>query len=275
MDPNFFLQNALANQQAGAQVKRQQQMQNPRMMMQYGQQQNSSPAMANAAAQFGSPYVSAASPINNYASAASQVNNPAFSAAAFDPQLMAGMNPVYNQNMQTMMGADGGMVGNPAYNQMPQQQSQSPFNQPAYLSANGNGMSQQGVSPNAMAARYQQFANTPAQIQAQLQQLQQGAGVFKNGQQMGMSPAVSSPFMMQQQPANVMNAQRQGIIISHIMIKVVPQSDTNQLVNFTAKQSPSQSPSLNNTSYANTANASPVVSNSSPMIGGQNFGNGE
>jgi alkanesulfonate monooxygenase SsuD/methylene tetrahydromethanopterin reductase-like flavin-dependent oxidoreductase (luciferase family) len=217
MDPNFFLQNALANQQAGAQVKRQQ-MQNPRMMMQYGQQQNSSPAMANAAAQYGSPYVSAASPINNYAAAASQVNNPAYSAAAFgsvDPQLMAGMNPVFNQNMQTMMGADGAMVGNSPYNQVSQQQSQSPFNQPAYLGANGNGMTQQGMAPNAMAARYQQYANTPAQIQAQMQQLQQGAGVFKNGQQMGMSPTVSSPFMMQQQPVNVVQAQRQGIVIAY------------------------------------------------------------
>jgi hypothetical protein len=111
-----------------------------------------------------------------------------------------------------MMGADGGMMGNAPYSQAPQQ-AQSPFSQPAYLAAaNGNGVSPQaGITPNMMASRYPQFANTPAAIQAQMQQLQQNAGKYKNGQQMGMSSATSSPFMMQQQPANMMNAQQQGI----------------------------------------------------------------
>ncbi|KAI9287903.1 hypothetical protein BC943DRAFT_317352 [Umbelopsis sp. AD052] len=248
MDPNFFLQNALANQQAGGQVKRQQ-MQNPRMMMPYGQQQqqHASPGMANAAMAYSSPYNPAASPMNSYATSVPQANNPVFSAAAFgsvDPQLMGGMNPVFNQNLQSMMSPDGTMMANTPYNQAPQQ-SQSPFSQPAYLAGqNGNGMNQQ-----SMAARYQQYANTPAQIQAQMQQLQQNAGKFKNGQQMGMAAAATSPFMMQQQQtANMMNAQQQ------------------------AKQSPSQSPSMNHANYTNAGNASPAMSNS-PMIGGQNFGN--
>lgn len=226
MDPNFFLQNALANQQAGAQVKRQQQQQqqqqNARMMMQYPQQQHASPALANTAMAYSSPYNSAASPINSYAASASQANNPVFSAAAFgsvDPQLMSGMNPVFNPNMQTMMSSDGGMMGNAAaaYNQGAQQ-SQSPFAQPAYLAAaaaaaaaNGNGINQAGgITHNNMASvRFPQYANTPAQIQAQMQQLQQNAGKYKNGQQIGMAPTASSPFMMQQQPGNMMNTQQQ------------------------------------------------------------------
>lgn len=216
MDPNFFLQNALANQQAGGQVKRQQ-MQNPRMMMPYGQQQqqHASPGMANAAMAYSSPYNPAASPMNSYAASVPQANNPVFSAAAFgsvDPQLMGGMNPVFNQNLQTMMSPDGNMMANTPYNQAAQQ-TQSPFSQPAYLAAtNGNGINQQSMAAaNPMAGRYQQYANTPAQIQAQMQQLQQNAGKFKNGQQMGMAAAATSPFMMQQQTANMMNAQQQGL----------------------------------------------------------------